>query len=92
MAAITCTDGYGQGYASPGISYHDLPDCGGNFSFLIGYGGNNKYGCGASNSSYIQRGDVGGFLISRPSRDAATTKTSKPSPSPTATASGQGTG
>ncbi len=35
-------EGYGQGYASPGISYHDLPECGGNFSFLIDYGGNNK--------------------------------------------------
>ena len=30
--------GYNQGYASPGISYHSLPRCGGNFSFLIDYG------------------------------------------------------
>ena len=26
-------EGYGQGYASPSISYHSLPACGGNFSF-----------------------------------------------------------
>ena len=33
-------EGYGQGYANPGISYHHLPECGGNFSFLVDYGGN----------------------------------------------------
>ena len=32
-------DGYGQGYASPSMSYHPLPDCGGNFAFAIDYGG-----------------------------------------------------
>ena len=58
--------GYGQGYASPGISYHDLPHCGGNFSFLIDWGGTDKYGCGAENNSYNQRGSAGGFLIDRP--------------------------
>ena len=52
----------------PSISYHHLPDCGGNFSFLIDYGGKDTYGCGAENNSYIQRGDVGGFLIDRPGR------------------------
>ena len=62
-------EGYGQGYASPSISYHHLPDCGGNFGFLIDYGGKDEYGCGAENNSYIQRGDVGGFLIDRPQRD-----------------------
>ena len=35
-------EGYGQGYASPSISYHDLPACGGNFSFLIDYGGKDQ--------------------------------------------------
>ena len=62
-------EGYGQGYANPGISYHDLPQCGGNFSFVIDYGGKNTYGCGAVNNSVTQRGDVGGFLISRLNRD-----------------------
>ena len=59
-------EGYGQGYASPGISYHHLPECGGNFSFCIDYGGKDTYGCGAENNSYNQRGDAGGFLIDRP--------------------------
>ena len=62
-------EGYGQGYASPSISYHHLPECGGNFSFLIDYGGKDTYGCGAENNSYIQRGDSGGFLIDRPRQE-----------------------
>ena len=49
-------EGYGQGYAPPSISYHHLPACGGNFAFLIDYGGKDTYGCGAENNSYIQRG------------------------------------
>jgi hypothetical protein len=61
--------GYGQGKASPSISYHDLPACGGNFSFVIDYGGKDKYGCGARDNSYIERGSSGGFLIDRPKRD-----------------------
>lgn len=64
--------GYGQGYASPSITYHDMPGCGGNFSFCVDYGGNDKYGCGAKNNSYIQRGADGGFLIDRPRRDEVT--------------------
>lgn len=62
-------EGYGQGYAPTGISYHTMPSCGGNFGFLIDYGGKDKYGCGAENNSYIQRGDAGGFLIDRPRRE-----------------------
>lgn len=61
--------GYGQGYAPPSISYHDLPGCGGNFSFCVDYGGEDKYGSGARNNSYIQRGAAGGFLIDRPRRE-----------------------
>jgi hypothetical protein len=61
--------GYGQGYAPNGISYHDLPSCGGNFSFVIDYGGKDRYGCGAQNNGYIQRGDRGGFLIDRPGQN-----------------------
>jgi hypothetical protein len=59
-------DGSYQGYASPGISYHSLPRCGGNFSFLIDYGGKDSYGCGIQNNSYTRRGCEGGFLIDRP--------------------------
>jgi hypothetical protein len=58
--------GYSQGYASPGISYHSLPQCGGNFSFLIDYGGHDTYGCSAENNRYTQRGGAGGFVIDRP--------------------------
>ena len=59
-------EGYSQGYASPGISYHPLSRCGGNFSFLIDYGGNDTYGCGVQSNGYNQRGWEGGFLIHRP--------------------------
>ena len=55
-----------QGRASSGISYHDLPYCGGNFSFVVDYGGTDKYGCGARNNSYLTRYTSGGFLIDRP--------------------------
>lgn len=60
--------GYGQGNAPASISYHDLPQCGGNFSFVVDYGGQDQYGCGAKNNSYNRRGSDGGFLIDRPSR------------------------
>ncbi len=59
-------NGSGQGYASGQITYHQLPGCGGNFSFLIDYGGNDAYGSRAKNNSYLQRGMAGGFLIDRP--------------------------
>jgi hypothetical protein len=58
--------GYSQGYADPSISYHPLPQCGGNFSFLIDYGGKDSYGCGAENNTYNRRGAEGGFLVDRP--------------------------
>lgn len=61
--------GRNQGYAPSSISYHDLPGCGGNFSFVVDYGGKDAYGCGARNSSYIQRGSAGGFVIDRPRKD-----------------------
>ena len=63
-----------QGYASPGISYHSLPRCGGNFSFLIDYGGNDSYGCGIQNNSYTRRGCEGGFLIDRPLQEEVEAK------------------
>ena len=55
-----------QGYASPSISYHPVPQCGGNFSFLIDYGGNDSYGCGAENNAITMRGTEAGFLVDRP--------------------------
>ncbi len=61
-------DGRGQGYASTNITYHPMPTCGGNFSFVIDYGGKDKYGCGAGNNAITQR-NSNGFLIDRPRRD-----------------------
>ena len=72
--------GGGQGRASSSISYHDLPYCGGNFSFVIDYGGTDRYGCGARNNSYIMRGSSGGFLIDRP-KDSETEETTEEKPS-----------
>jgi hypothetical protein len=59
-----------QGLASGGITYHP-PSSGGNFSFLINYGGENKFGCGVSNNSYAKRGTDAGFLIQRPTEKEA---------------------
>ena len=61
-----------QGLASASHDYHP-PTSGGNFSFLINYGGEDKYGCGASNNAYAQRGTSSGFLIDRPTEKEAST-------------------
>lgn len=58
-----------QAYASPSLSYHSQDVCGGNFSFVVDYGGNDEYGCGAQNNTYNQRGGAGGFLVDRPKRE-----------------------
>ncbi len=50
---------------------HGLPACGGNFSFVVDYGGTDKYGCRAKNNSYNTRSTSGGFLIDRPKRETA---------------------
>jgi hypothetical protein len=74
--------GYNQGYASPGISYHSLPRCGGNFSFLIDYGGTDTYGCGIQNNSYTTRGCESGFLIDRPLQEEVDAKKASDAPTP----------
>ena len=61
--------GTGQGYASRSISYHSLPQCGGNFGFVIDYGGQDQYGSGARNTAYTVRGSQGGFIIDRPTEE-----------------------
>ncbi len=72
--------GNSQGYAAPTMTYHPLSQAGGNFSFLIDYGGNDQYGSGARNNTYLQRGSPGGFLIDRPRRDEIPSQTAdKPS-------------
>ena len=76
--------GYGQGTASSSISYHTLPQCGGNFSFVVDYGGTDKYGCGAKNDSYNRRTSSGGFLIDRPSRSEKNQTAERPASKETA--------
>jgi hypothetical protein len=61
--------GYTQANASANITYHHLPECGGNFSFVVDYGGNDQYGCGVRNNTINRRGSAGGFLIDRPRRE-----------------------
>ncbi|MDR3233421.1 MAG: hypothetical protein LBT46_07145 [Planctomycetaceae bacterium] len=63
--------GRNQAYAISTINYHSPSNCGGNFSFLINYGGTDTYGCGAKNNAYVQRGAPGGFLIDRPTEAEA---------------------
>lgn len=57
-----------QGYASPSINpdYHHYPECGGNFAFLIDYGGTDSYGCRVKNNGIYQRGSSGGYIVDRP--------------------------
>ena len=59
-------EGTGQALASPKVSYHPLPECGGNFSFLIDYVGNDTYGGDGKNNSVLRRAGAHGFLIDRP--------------------------
>ena len=76
--------GYGQGYASSNLTYHNPNDCGGNFSFMVCYGKGNAFGCGASEHSIVQRGTSGGFLISRPRHDQVTPTAKRPDEKTTA--------
>lgn len=62
--------GSSQGFAASSIDYHQLPECGGNFSFLLDYGGKDVYGCRAQNNAETWRG-YGGFLIDRPTQEEA---------------------
>lgn len=55
------------GGAPAGISYHPMPDCGGNFAFSINYGGTDVYGEESLNNVDLERGSPGGFLIDRDS-------------------------
>ncbi len=63
--------GRSQGTAPSGINpdYHQLPQCGGNFGFVVDYGGMDKYGSGVANNAVTQRGSKGGFVIDRPLKE-----------------------
>lgn len=54
-----------QGNAREKVNYHRMPDAGGNFSFLIDYGGKNSFAKDIVDHTYNQRGAPSGFLISR---------------------------
>ncbi len=76
--------GYNQGFASPSISYHPLPQCGGNFSYLIDYGGKDSYGCGAHDNTYnraVRPADSSSIVRSREKRPARK-RTNRRPPSP----------
>ena len=72
--------GGSQGYASPTVDpkYHNTAQSGGNFSFLVDYGGKDTYSTGAKNNSYNTRGGASGFLIDRPLE----TEPQEPPPAP----------
>ncbi|MHB1033779.1 MAG: hypothetical protein ACYC35_05420 [Pirellulales bacterium] len=58
--------GRSQGSAPAGISYHSPSECGGNFAFLLDYGGKDQYGNGAKDNTYNAISTGTGFLIDRP--------------------------
>jgi hypothetical protein len=55
----------GYGNAPAKVSYHPMPECGGNFSFSINIGGRDTYGGGSLNNVEQERGSPGGFFIDR---------------------------
>jgi hypothetical protein len=59
--------GTDYGGAEPGVSYHPEDQYGGNFTFSINIGGNDKYGDKEWNNTVRQQGSPGGFLIDRKS-------------------------
>ena len=53
------------GFASGSPEYHRLPTGGGDFSFVVDYGGSDKYAVAVANNAVHQRGAAGGFIIDR---------------------------
>ena len=53
------------GNAAAKVSYHPMPDCGGNFSFSINIGGKDTYGGESLNDVDQESGWPGGFFIDR---------------------------
>ena len=60
--------GQNYGGAPAGISYHPLPECGGNFAFSVNWGGSDTYGKEILSDVVLEKGSPGGFLIDRPTR------------------------
>ncbi|MGQ9505574.1 MAG: hypothetical protein ACUVQR_11770 [Thermogutta sp.] len=60
--------GTSQGYSSSSITYHPYPTCGGNFSFVIDYGGTDEYGSRVRNNAVSRRG-MSGFVVDRPKQE-----------------------
>ena len=53
------------GSAAAAVSYHPMPECGGNFAFAVDYGGNDTRVNGPRNDCDLEVGWPGGFLIDR---------------------------
>jgi len=47
------------------VSYHPMPDCGGNFGFSVNYGGTDTYNDEVMSDVYLKRASPTGFLIDR---------------------------
>jgi len=60
--------GTSQGYSSSSITYHPYPTCGGNFSFVVDYGGTDEYGSRVRNNAVSRRG-MSGFVVDRPKQE-----------------------
>ena len=73
-------EGGGQGLARENVSYHPMPEAGGNFSFLIDYGENSEFDEEVKPHACNRRGAPGGFLISRPAPPAPDELDIKPAP------------
>ncbi len=54
------------GFANEKVDYHPKEKAGGNFAFLVDYGGDDDFGETLENNSESEQGWPGGFFISRP--------------------------
>jgi hypothetical protein len=60
--------GRAPGLASAAVDYHPDVDPGGNFAFMLDFGGEDSYSSGAANGVRLEQGWGGGFLIDWPLR------------------------
>lgn len=58
------------GFANAKVDYHPKEKAGGNFAFLIDYGGDDDFGGTFENNTETNHGWRGGFFISRPAPPA----------------------
>ena len=58
-------EGDNTGHAAANVSYHPMPDCGGNFSFAVNYEGRDTYNGKVLHNVDLERASPQGFLIQR---------------------------